>query len=104
PPIRGSEWVVGDEERLIRIVIHGLEGSLEVAGKRYAERDILPVMPGHSTLDDQTVAAILTYIRNEWDNQAPPVQPRTVGQIRITTAARTLPWTVEELMDTVKVP
>lgn len=104
PPLRKSEWVVGDEERLIRIIIHGLEGPLEVAGKRYAEPDILPVMPGHSTHDDTSIAAILTYIRNEWDNQAPPVSPATVGSVRITTGARTLPWSVEELMDSVNVP
>ena len=68
-----------------------------MAGKRYGEPEILPVMPGHSTLDDGTLAAILTYIRNEWGNQAPAVSRRTVGTVRLTNQGRVLPWTAEEL-------
>lgn len=97
PPLRNSEWVLGDENRLTLIVLHGIEGPLQVAGKRYAEPEILPVMPGHSTLDDGTLAAILTYIRNEWGNQAGPVDRRTVGKVRITNQGRVLPWKAEEL-------
>ena len=97
PPLRGSEWVLGDERRLALIILHGIEGPLEVAGKRYAEPDILPVMPGHSTLDDSALAAILTYIRNEWGNEAGPVSSRSVGQTRLTNQGRVLPWTAEEL-------
>ena len=97
PPLRGSEWVLGDERRLALIVLHGIEGPLEVAGKRYAEPEILPVMPGHATLDDAALSAILTYIRNEWGNQAGAVSRRTVGQTRLTNQGRVLPWTAEEL-------
>lgn len=97
PPLRASEWVLGDERRLALIVLHGIEGPLEVAGKRYAEPEILPVMPGHSTLDDGTIAAILTYIRNEWGNEAGAVSRRTVGTIRLTNQGRVLPWTADEL-------
>lgn len=97
PPLRGSEWVTGDETRLALIVLHGIEGPLEVAGKRYAEPEILPVMPGHSTLDDGTISAILTYIRNSWGNQAPPVDRRTIGKIRITNQGRIMPWTPETI-------
>lgn len=97
PPLRGSEWVLGDARRLALIVLHGIEGPLEVAGKRYAEPEILPVMPGHSTLDDRALSAILTYIRNEWGNQAGGVSGRTVGTIRLTHQGRVLPWNAEEL-------
>lgn len=97
PPLRGSEWVLGDAERLTLIVLHGIEGPLDVAGKRYAEPEILPVMPGHSTLDDGTLAAILTYIRNEWGNNAGALDRRTVGKVRISNQGRVLPWTAEEL-------
>lgn len=97
PPLKGSEWVLGDERRLALIVLHGIEGPLVVAGKRYAEPEILPVMPGHSTLGDGTIAAILTYIRNEWDNAAGAVSRKTVGTVRLTNQGRVLPWTAEEL-------
>lgn len=97
PPLRKSEWVLGDERRLALIILHGIEGPLDVAGKRYGEPEILPVMPGHSTLDDGTIASILTYIRNEWGNQAGAVSRKSIGRIRITNQGRVLPWTAEEL-------
>ena len=97
PPLRGSEWVLGDERRLALIVLHGIEGPLEVAGKRYSEPEILPVMPGQFTLDNTTVAAILTYIRNEWGNQAGAVSSKSVGRVRLTNQGRLLPWTPEQL-------
>ncbi len=97
PPLRGSEWVTGDSTRLILILLQGIEGPMEVAGKRYAEPEILPVMPGHSTLDDGTIAAILTYIRNSWGNRAEPINRRSVGRIRMEHKGRVLPWSPEEL-------
>ena len=98
PPLAGSEWVTGDERRLIRILLHGMEGPVEVAGKRYGPPDILPVMPPQSMLDDAEIAAILTYIRNAWGNAAEPVAPGTVGRIRHGTQG-TPPWTPEALRD-----
>jgi len=35
PPLAGSEWVNGSEERLIRIMLHGLQGPITVSGKAY---------------------------------------------------------------------
>lgn len=97
PPLKGSEWVLGDEKRLALIVLYGIEGPLQVAGKVYDKPEILPVMPGHSTLDAASIASILTYIRNEWGNQAGAVSSRTVGSIRLTTQGRMIPWTPTEL-------
>ncbi|TVP44668.1 MAG: dehydrogenase [Mongoliibacter sp.] len=97
PTLLNSEWVLEDEVRLALIILHGMEGPLEVSGKLYDAPEILPVMPSHSTMDDASIAAILTYIRNEWGNQAEPVSPRTVGTTRHQTQGRVFPWTAEEL-------
>lgn len=97
PPLKGSEWVLGDERRLILIVLHGIEGPLLVAGKVYDKPEILPVMPGHSTMDNASIASILTYIRNEWGNQAGAVENRTVGKTRANNQGRVMPWTADEL-------
>jgi mono/diheme cytochrome c family protein/glucose/arabinose dehydrogenase len=108
PPLAGSEWVIGDERRLALLVLHGIEGEMEVAGKRYGVPDILPVMPSHSPLDDAAITSILIYIRNEWGNNAGGINRRTVGRLRHTTQGRVVPWTVKELnehivkIDTVK--
>ncbi|MCY7356841.1 MAG: cytochrome c, partial [Rudanella sp.] len=97
PPLIGSEWVLGDGKRLALILLHGMEGPVDVAGKVYNKPDILPVMPAHSTMDDASITAILTYIRNEWGNQAGPIPRRTVGMTRIMAQGRVAPWTAKEL-------
>nr|WKN37988.1 c-type cytochrome [Tunicatimonas sp. TK19036] len=97
PPLIGSDWVLGDEKRLALIVLHGIEGAIEVQGKVYDAPDILPVMPSHSTMDDGDIAAILTYIRNAWGNQAEPISGRLVGSTRHRSQGRVVPWTADEL-------
>ena len=97
PPLSGSDWVVGDGKRLALILLHGMEGPVDVAGKVYNTPAILPVMPAHSTLDDASITAILTYIRNEWGNQAGPIGKRVVGTTRVTSQGRVIPWTAKEL-------
>lgn len=97
PPLIESAWVLGDEKRLSLIVLHGMEGPLDVAGKLYDVPDILPVMPSHSVMDDGAIMAILTYIRNEWGNNAGPVSRGIVGKTRHTSQGRVVPWTAKEL-------
>jgi mono/diheme cytochrome c family protein len=97
PPLIESEWVLGDENRLSLLVLHGVEGPIEVNGKTYGSPDILPVMPSHSVLDDKVIASILTYIRCDWGHTAKPVSPRTVSRLRHTTQGRVQPWKVEDL-------
>ncbi|GAB3253707.1 hypothetical protein GCM10027347_13650 [Larkinella harenae] len=97
PPLIGSDWVLGDEKRLALILLHGMEGPVEVAKKVYNAPDILPVMPSHSTMDDNSLTAILMYIRNEWGNNAGPISRRTVGMTRVTSQGRVVPWTAKEL-------
>lgn len=97
PPLAGSDWVLGDEKRLALIILHGLEGPIEVAGRKYDAPDILPVMPSHSTMDDASIAAILTYVRNEWGNTAPSIQSRLVSGTRHTSQGRVYPWSPAEL-------
>lgn len=97
PPLIGSDWVTGDGKRLALILLHGMEGPVDVTGKVYNSPDILPVMPSHSTLDDAVITAILTYIRNEWGNDAGPVNRRLVGMTRVMSQGRVVPWTAKDL-------
>ncbi len=94
PPLAGSEWAVGSEERIILIVLHGVNGKITVSGKDY---DNAMASLGSSLKDDQ-IANVLTYVRQEWGNNAPAVSPETVAKIRAETASRTSPWTAAELL------
>ena len=97
PPLIGSEWVTGDEKRLALILLHGIEGPIEINKRVYNQPEILPVMPSHSTMDDTSITSILTYIRNEWGNNAGPISKRLVGSTRVTAQGRVIPWTAKEL-------
>lgn len=93
PPLAGSEWVTGSEERIVRIVLHGLQGPIKVAGKDYNN----VMAPLGAVLKDEQIANVLSYIRAEWGNSAPEVLPETVAKVRADTASHTGYWTAGEL-------
>ena len=97
PPLVGSEWVVGSPARLIRIPLHGLAGPIQVKGQNWIGS--MPAVGGGPPLDDdQNLAAVLSYIRSAWGNQAPPISPDQVKAVRAETASRTAQWTEAELL------
>ena len=93
PPLDGTEWVVGDKGRIIRIVLHGMMGETTVQGNVYS--GAMP--PWGSFLDDAQVAAVVTYIRTSWSNEASAATAAEVALVREATKARKTPWTEEEL-------
>ena len=100
PPLVGSEWVLGSTERLIALVMDGVMGPIEVLGKTYTMPEIQPLMPGlrlNPEFTDENLAAVMTYVRNAWENGAPPVSVEEVKRYREKVAPRG-PWTPEELM------
>ena len=80
PPISTTPWATGSEDRLVKIILKGMIGSIEVKGKNYAGS--VPMTPFEGLLNDQEVAAVATYIRNSFGNKASVVQPEKVAQIR----------------------
>ena len=93
PPLAGSEWVTGDDAKLVRIVLHGVTGPIEVAGETFNG-----MMPGWgTTLKDPDIAAVLTYVRGTWGNKGTPITAASVAKIRAATSSRTTPWTAPEL-------
>ncbi|AHF92604.1 cytochrome C [Opitutaceae bacterium TAV5] len=97
PPLAGSEWAQGSEERVIRILLHGLSGELKVHGETYNGN--MPAFGpggGYNWKDDR-IAYVLTYVRQEWGNTAGPVTPEKVKEVRTATADRKTPWTQSEL-------
>jgi mono/diheme cytochrome c family protein len=55
-------------------------------------------MPAMNFFNDEQIAAILTYIRREWDHQADPVSAETVARIRAAVSTRQDAWTEAELL------
>ena len=69
----------------IRILLHGKEGEV----------GLMP--PMGTVLDDAAIAGVLTYIRRSWGNEADPVTPASVAEVRGSTLGRTVPYTDETL-------
>ena len=98
PPLKDSPYVLENEERLIRIVAHGLSGPVEVLGNTY--NGAMPAFYGSASAyryNEQKIAAVLTYVRASFGNSAGPITPEKVKEVLAATGPRTKPWTVPEL-------
>ncbi len=93
PPLAGSEWVLGPENRTIRIVLNGARGRFNVIDRSYELE-----MPSLGIFADDQIAAILTYVRREWDNTGDPVTAQAVARVRASIAGREEGWSEEELL------
>jgi len=94
PPLDRSPWVTGPEDRLIKIVLHGLRGAVEVGGKTYNQE--MPAVG--QVLTDAQIATLLSFVRQHFGAASAPILPATVSKVRAATQNRGGYWTVEELM------
>jgi mono/diheme cytochrome c family protein len=76
PPLVKTKWVLGDKKALAKIVLKGLQGGeIEIDGDKFHN----PMPPMESTLTDQEIADVLTYVRNSFGNKASMV---TVAEVK----------------------
>lgn len=94
PPLAGSEWVTGGTKRLGMILLKGLEGPVTVKGQQYGTA---VMQAWDKTLTDAKIADVMTYIRQEWGNNASPVAPEGVGALRKEIASRSALYRNEDL-------
>ena len=92
PPLAGSEWIAKSNETLIKIVLHGLMGEVEVKGAKYNN----VMSPWGSALNDEEVANVLTHVRSSWGNTGAPVKADEVKAVRDANAGHA-PWQASEL-------
>lgn len=84
PPLVGSPWVAGADERIIKAILVGLVGEIEIKGAKYNGN-----MPNvGATLKDAQIANIATYVRSAWGNSAEPVMDTKVAEVRKAIGAR----------------
>jgi len=79
PPLAGSDYLLADIDRAIRIICEGLNGEITVNSRRYAG-----VMPP-AILQDEEVASVLNYVLRNWGNAGPEVTSEQVKKVRATT-------------------
>ena len=77
PPLIKTKYVLGLKAPLIKIVLNGMTGDLNINGDTYHN-----VMAPHSDLTDQQIADVLTYVRNSFGNKASAVSVAQVKAVR----------------------
>ena len=87
PSLVHSNRVLGDPRILARIVLNG----------KMQENLVMP--PWKEMLDDENIAAILTFIRRSWGHEAGPVAPEVVREARAATADRREPFSEADLAE-----
>ena len=92
PPLVEVDWVQGNPDRSIHILLAGMNGPIEVNGQAYNGN--MPAFGG--ILSDRDIAAVLSYIRVEW-NGSEVVPEDRVADLRAS-APRSAPWTGEEIL------
>jgi mono/diheme cytochrome c family protein len=75
PPIKNSPYVIGEQPKLIGIVINGLSTGVQINGDAYTN----PMPPFGNSLNDNEIADVLTYIRNSFVNKATEI---TADQVK----------------------
>jgi nitrite reductase (NO-forming)/hydroxylamine reductase len=82
PPLAGSDYLLGDKERAVGVVLRGLQGEVVVNGVKYNS-----VMPAMTQLSDQEIADVVTYALNTWGNKGGAVSSSLVAAERAKVAA-----------------
>jgi putative heme-binding domain-containing protein len=84
---------------MIRLVLDGMHGTIQVKGKRYSSPPLPPMTGFRHLLNDKEMAAVLTYVRNSWTNRAKSVEPAKVASIRaIDRGENAAFWSANELL------
>lgn len=100
PPLNNSEWVKGDKNKLILIVLYGLTGPVKVDGKLYKAPEINGDMPGifeNKEFSDADIAQLLNFIRSSWNNTGEKISEADITHTRNKHKGRKNPFNSEEL-------
>ncbi len=95
PPLVKSEYVIGSEKRLIAILLKGAQGPITVLGETHTYSGNM--VPWEAQLSAKKIAAVASYIRQEWGNNAPEISEAKVNAAKKEFAAQAAQWTEAQL-------
>ena len=106
PPLNvaNNPWLAEDE-RLIKVVLKGLWGPLELGGQRFGPKNGVPPMLGFGgMITDEEAAGVISYVRQSFGNNLPPVSTEQVAKVRAKTEKRSDFYMVEEILKEHPIP
>jgi mono/diheme cytochrome c family protein len=77
PPIIKTDYVLGDKDRLIKIVLNGFKEDVQINGQTFSNN-----MSPHADLTDRQIADVLTFVRHSFGNKASSVTALEVKKVR----------------------
>jgi glucose/arabinose dehydrogenase/mono/diheme cytochrome c family protein len=77
PPLRDAEQVLGENKKLIEILLNGISGPIKVKGKEYDQQ-----MPAFGFLKDQELAEIISYVRSNFTRAQSSITPEEIRNLR----------------------
>ncbi len=77
PTLKDTEWVNGDNETLISIVLHGMDEEIEVNGEIFST-----VMAPLPYLSNQQVVDVLNYVRKRFGSAEADITLEEVARVR----------------------
>ena len=93
PPLVKSEYVTGNPERFIAIILNGVMGPIEVDGKPY--NNMMPAQG--AVLTDSKISQVASFVRSSFGEGASPITPEQVAEARKKYGSRPTGWTEAEL-------
>jgi mono/diheme cytochrome c family protein len=90
PPLAGSPRVNGHRDYIIKTVLYGMTGPID--GKTYSE-----IMIPNNVQADDWVAAVASYVRTSFGNNAGMVTAADVKRVRADVGTRKNAWTLPEI-------
>ncbi len=91
PAFSGSPRLMGHPEYAVKTLLHGLNGAID--GKEYEG-----VMISMDTNDDEWIASVVSYIRNDFGNKGSFVSPEFVTELRKETVNKEGTYDFDELI------
>jgi mono/diheme cytochrome c family protein len=93
PPLVNSEYVKGNPERVVAIILNGVMGPITVDGKAY--NNLMPAQG--AVLTDAKISQVASYVRSVFGEGASAITPEQVAEARKKYGTRPAGWTEAEL-------
>ncbi|GAB5561078.1 MAG: GDSL-type esterase/lipase family protein [Synoicihabitans sp.] len=102
PPLVESEWIDGDDDLLIKIILKGIWGTIRVNGVEYdPKKGVPPMTPFEGMLNDQEIADVATYTRVAFRGNKVITElttPENVAELREATKDQKTFYSPEQLL------
>lgn len=102
PPLYQSPYVEGKDSALVMIVLHGLQGPVDLYGTAYEFPGVMPALVDNTEYSDQDIAAVLSFVKNAFGRKPRGISADLVRKLRDYPAHDGEPYTVPELEERLK--